>query len=136
EDLLTGALDALRAVEADRGLVHARRADGPLAALAAHAGAPVAVSVAGLDLGRHGARRYRRPPRSGLRPRRRDTSPRRGLVSWDRCSVAARPVLRGHSAAALSWAGGTAGNPPGDRPFDVRSVWTMVRLGSGRVKGF
>ena len=49
--LLAGALGALGAVEAHRGLVHARRADGTVAPLADHAGAPVGMPVTGLHVG-------------------------------------------------------------------------------------
>ena len=84
--LLSALLHALRAVEPDRGLVHAGRADGPVAALADHPGGLAGVAVAGAHRRRrrrgkrlcHDAARYRgrgsrfsRRCRSGRTSRRR-----------------------------------------------------------------
>ena len=62
-------LGALGAVEPDRGLHHAARADRPIAALARHAGPTVRVAVAGRDrslraVGPSATERYRRRARS------------------------------------------------------------------------
>ena len=59
DDLLGALLGALGAVEAHRRLAHAVGADRPIAPLADHAGTPVGVPVAGLDLGAHGGAGYR-----------------------------------------------------------------------------
>ena len=70
DDLLAAAAGALGAMEPDRSLVHARRADGPVTALADHAGAPVGVPVAGLHVGGgHGRSGYRRVGGSSSRRR-------------------------------------------------------------------
>ena len=106
EDLLGAALDALGAVEAHRGLVHAVGADGPIAALADDAGPPIGIGHDG-----HVLRQLERRGQNVALPDAEETT------SWDARSF----KVNGKAIAAeVSDAGGQlrtediAGNPLAD----------------------
>ena len=113
-DPLGAPMGALGTVEADRGLVHAIGADGPVAALADHAGPAVRVPVAGLHRRFHGGRlpvpgAGSGPDRTGGARARRPGAPRARCVRRPPAKARTRTPS---SLVGASHACGWNGQPP------------------------